>query len=1048
MKNLFVLALACGLGVVASAKDDLVISAADGFAAVTRVSNARMERTPTSLVFTDILPDMQVYLKTPVVFSGEIEGFEFRYRASGPTPKPKAGGELFYAAFGASFSDARAWSIPALVRDGEWHTLRLTLSAIRKPAEWEASGRMTKFRLDPTNAEGGKIEISEIRFIRRGASAKAAVRTAKFHGEDAWPEVTPELFRHAQPPPLEKVEAALVELQGGTAVPRVQTAGQKVHLRYDYRGPEPKGEFLTGKLLMLTPKGTLKWCEPLTLARAQVLTRMADDRWALEFDYEVPPYLGEGTCDVSFDVVGVKPCKGRETGARLTVKRLAVDPDWAAPISAKVVDVAGTPAFAVNGTPVYPLWGTIAYGRHAEEHPSRHSSAPLNFTTVWTRHLEWWPRGDEFDPTDLDRLAEQHRREFPGAYFMWDISIYPPPDWRDANPDDMARDEQGHINTDCGDAEINYTFASQKAYDDMTRVMKKVIAYLEKAPYANRIVGYRINSGHTVEWLGWDPSRKGTILDFSPVAQKGFEAFAKAHYPWVTDYSVPTLAERRELDGTDLLWDQRKHARTIAYHDFYCTAVADGAIRMCRAAKAAVDGRKLVGTYFGYVMTLNAGGRNQMRAHYAMKHFLDAQATDFVMSPQNYTHISRQPGTLINDMKPFKSIQDHGMVSVIEDDTRTHNIMPVGYCQTLNEEMTVSILRRNMGVALCRNQPFYTYAITSGHEFDFPQFADDAAALAQAGAYALEKGVARKAEIAYIVSEEAMKSTSMNHGNGEVYVGRSLQTYDKTGKVVPYESLGGPKLAAWAYSNIYTELGRIGAGVDYLLAEDVADHPGNYKLYIFNGCTKLTPALLKAAETLRTRKCTILWTYAPGYTSNDGNSLANMKALTGLDFQLCPDVTEPGVTLADGSRTGALVYPKGQPALSPIFAVANPQDVIGRYTNGAAGLAASQTGLARTVFSGSYFLETPLMQRLAREAGVHIFSESRDVLEANANFLLFHARNAGKKTIRLPKKTQVIDVFNRRLVAEGVDCFEFDAPLHGTYFFYFGDDAQNLLARL
>ena len=86
MTKLFVLALACGLCVVASAKDDLVISAADGFAAVTRVSNARMERTPTALVFTDILPDMQVHLTTPVVFSGEIEGFEFRYRASGPTP--------------------------------------------------------------------------------------------------------------------------------------------------------------------------------------------------------------------------------------------------------------------------------------------------------------------------------------------------------------------------------------------------------------------------------------------------------------------------------------------------------------------------------------------------------------------------------------------------------------------------------------------------------------------------------------------------------------------------------------------------------------------------------------------------------------------------------------------------------------------------------------------------------------------------------------------------------------------------------------------------
>ena len=79
---------------------------------------------------------------------------------------------------------------------------------------------------------------------------------------------------------------------------------------------------------------------------------------------------------------------------------------------------------------------------------------------------------------------------------------------------------------------------------------------------------------------------------------------------------------------------------------------------------------------------------------------------------------------------------------------------------------------------------------------------------------------------------------------------------------------------------------------------------------------------------------------------------------------------------------------------------------------------------------------------------MHLFGDTLDVFEANERFLSFHARNAGKKTIRLPCKTTVIDVFNRALVAKDVDTFTFEAPLHSTRLFYFADDAEELLRNL
>ena len=927
---------AMGLSLVVAAWGDVEVGPKDGFAAVTGVNGAKMEKTKDALVFTDIQYDMQISCHVRPFDTMQVTGFEFRYRVSGPTTHPKTGGEIFYAPIGGAVSGGRLWRIPQLIRDGEWHEVKLSLKAVQDLNDWRCCGLMSDFRFDPTNADGGKLEIAWFRFLTNGGVAKAAAPVAKFHGEDAWPDVQPETFKSGTPkrevPPFTEVQ-----FLGGTAQPRVQTAGEKVRLRYSYRGGVPKTEFLPVAVALIEENGDARWREDLSLPLAQCLRRLSDDVWAVEFDYELPRYIAGGKMLAYLDTPCLRATGGRSSCARIEVKRLAMDPEWPDKVSAKVVDVGGSPCFAVNGKPIYPLWGTVSRTRRAGS--ARHSSAPLNVVTVWTGHLKWWPKGTEFVPADLDRIAELHRRAHPDAYFMWDISIYPPPDWRDANPNEMARDEQGRVNLDCGDNEINFSFASKKAYDDMERIMRQVIAYLEVSPYANRIIGYRVNSGHTVEWLGWDPTRKETILDFSPVAQKGFEAFAKAHYPWVKDYSVPTLAERRALDADGgILWDQRQHARAIAYHDFYSTAVADGAIRMCRAAKECVGGKKLVGTYYGYVMTLNGGGSNQMRAHYALKHLLDAQAVDFLMSPQNYSNQSRQPGSQICDMKPFRSIQNHGIVSAIEDDTRTHNITPVGHSQTITEEMTVNMMRRNMGVSLCRGQPFYTYAITSGYEFDFPQFADDAAALAAAGQYAIGKGVRRGAQIAVVVSEEAIKSTPMYHGTEaiEYYTGRGLQLYSNAGKVSRHEHVGGAKNASFPYVQFYSETAQIGAGVDFLLAEDLADNPGDYKLYIFQTCTKLTPALQKAAELLRARDCTILWTYAPGYTSNDGNSTANMKALTGMDFTLCKDVTDPGVTLADGTKVGGLTYPKAGRPLAPIFAAAHPDKVLGRYANGAA----------------------------------------------------------------------------------------------------------------
>ena len=138
----------------------------------------------------------------------------------------------------------------------------------------------------------------------------------------------------------------------------------------------------------------------------------------------------------------------------------------------------------------------------------------------------------------------------------------------------------------------------------------------------------------------------------------------------------------------------------------------------------------------------------------------------------------------------------------------------------------------------------------------------------------------------------------------------------------------------------------------------------------------------------------------------------------------------------------------GTPAavFAPHFAAIGADEVLGTYTNGLAGVAAVRTGAAISVFVGTERMDLPFLRSLAKRAGVHVYSETGDPVEANERLFTLHARFAGTKTVRLPHRTTVLDVFGRRIVARDAEAFTFEAPLHTSWLFYFGDDADDLLS--
>lgn len=890
------------------------------------------------------------------------------------------------------------------------------------------------FELFVRYPDGSFERVNSDEGFRTSVSAAEGWKTAGFDAS-GWRPV--ESFDPPPTPPWKKLLsykdfAHPQELVAMTGLPDEVEAGAKVRIDLKFRGACPNLPF--EGVIRVAKEGAICYDERFVVSEKDV-AKGEDGIWTLSVPFEFPLYTTGGRMTVSLEAGSVFIGRGKPIARTLMVRPAVTIPGYEKPVRAGTRTDGGQTRFVIDGEAFAPLWGGVARRNRADKLP-RHGDAPLNLVTVYA--ADWWPSTNGIDFTAFDSAAELYRRSNrPDAWYMFDLTVYPPNDWIAAHPDEQAREDDGTV---CRDGRPTYSFASRPAVELMKGAVEQAIRYLEGTPYANRIIGYRVNSGHTIEWLGWDP-RRGHTLDFSRPTAEAFAKWARVRYPQLKETDVPSYKSRLSPDGR-VLWQPADHLQVVAFNEFYSEQVADDLIELCMRAKELVGGRKLVGTYYGYTMTLHANGDSQMRAHYALKKVLDAKCVDFLMSPQAYG--PRELGNTDPDMKPFATLSAAGVVPVIEDDTRTHNgpyITYSGNHQTITLEQSVGMLRRNMGVSACRGVPQYYYALCAGTEFDFPEFARDAASLRAVESHCISKGTSRRAEVAIVVSEKAITSMPMLTGVKGVDCRYSVQRFNRDGSVRTEAVRSGPFANESFYAN-YTRYARAGAPTDYLLAEDFVERPGDYKLYVFANQFTYDDRFLAAVRKLQERDCTILWVYAPGLTVGGRNAESNMKALTGLTLREMPGGAEAGAKMSDGRTMGAAG------TVSPMFRAEDADEVLGRYPDGSAAVAVLKTGRATSVFSGVWQFDVPFLTELYRRAGVHIYSESSDPIEANGNLVALHARFPGAKTIRLPRKTDVIDVFNRRLVAKGVESFAFEAPLHSSWLFYCADDAEDVLKKI
>lgn len=861
-------------------------------------------------------------------------------------------------------------------------------------------------------------------------------------GDGKWTAV-----RCSSPPPEAPRLARLVyrdfcnqrKLLGGGPLSASVAAGERTALRYAFDGRMPDGPFQVRIRLMA---GKSCFWEEEAEVRASNMARRDDGAWQVDIPFEVPLYIHSGTYTLVVESNSLFCPEENSIGGSLTIEAAKCIPGFENPKVVEMRKVNGYPRLHVDGRPQALLWGGVDAGRRAD-FKARHSDMPLTAVTIHQYYYQWHPSLGEYDFSWFDRKAELYRRSNPDAYYIWDLTIYPPFDFARKHPEEMSADDKGDI-TSVG--RFSWSFASKRALDEMKQTIERAIVYLENSPYANRIIGYRVNSGVTIEWLGWD-AKPGRVKDFSAPNKAAFREYAARHCPELGDPHVPNLVEREALDSEfDILWDQRAHQNAIAYMDYNSWIVAQDILETSGHAKrvlTTLGRKKIVGTYYGYTWFLNCSGHDQRRAHFALQHLLDNNngAVDFLMSPNSYS--DRNLGNTCGEMKPFASIAAAGILPVMEDDTRTHNrkrSLWLDYFQTHTAEQTRNVIARNGAIALCRQSVPYYYALVTGVDLDSPECAEVGRDLRTVMDFRLNRADTRHAEVALVVSERSQ--TAMPGLHRSVRSGYWSQRYGPDGEIV-YRASRPPIYNGEFAGCVQTRFARAGAPVDLLLAEDLKNFAGEYKLYVFYNLLKFDRETLAAVRGLRERGATLVWVYAPGYLN--GNSLGSMRELTDMAFEEVPGGGIAAVTMKEDGRL--MGPPEAQ--VAKLFTPVDADVKLGFYASGHLGLAAKKTGKSVSIYSGTWQFDQKFVDRIVRRAGAHVYSDSGDPIEADDSLFVLHARFPGRKTIRLPKRAAaVVDVFGKRVVARDSDVFEFDAKLHSTHLFYFGENGDALLKAL
>ena len=231
----------------------------------------------------------------------------------------------------------------------------------------------------------------------------------------------------------------------------------------------------------------------------------------------------------------------------------------------------------------------------------------------YSAYGEVWFGPEDYRFENFDRQMEMFAQAAPEAYIFINLHLDNRQWWLDQNP--------GEANSF---THLSQVAGSEKWLRDTEEYIKAFIAYAE-AKYPDKIIGYWLLGGHTTEWFSYYDKEAS-----HPVK---LEAFRK--YMGDPDIQIPTQ-EALEKPEKQIFLDPVADKTVIHYRKFHAKLIADAVLRFCRTTKEALNYKKLVGVFFGYLMELDKPGQIWNNGHLDLDRVNESPYVDLIATPTSY----------------------------------------------------------------------------------------------------------------------------------------------------------------------------------------------------------------------------------------------------------------------------------------------------------------------------------------------------------------------------------------------------------------------------
>ena len=690
----------------------------------------------------------------------------------------------------------------------------------------------------------------------------------------------------------------------------------------------------------------------------------------------------------------------------------------------------GAPTLAINGTPhpgssymtYHPDGANFRKMGEAGVHLYSFSATPTESTYNLAKPC--WVAPNEYDYTEMDARAHLVLDNDPDAYMFPRLFLGTPPWWADAHPEDLVHYDPGN-----GESEVFVlrgkrvaSWASERWRADTADALRRFIQHVESSDYGSRVVGYHVASGTTEEWMQWG-SNEDQWTDYSPVNVAAFRQWLRRKYgtdealrvAWNdTDVSLDTatVPSRATRAASELgyLRDPAKAQAVIDYILYTSWLTADTVKYFARVVKDATHGKRLVGTFYGYILQLAGAQRAQNAGHLALDEILNCPDIDFVTSPSSY--MFRTLGTgFPHAMAPVDAIKHHGKLWFDENDYRTWltpNVEIGKFGKTATYEETLLSQQREFAWTLTNRLGMWWFDMGGGW-YDDPRLLADIGKMARIARDTMGANGESVAEIAFVVSDKA--SAYLRPGNPFGWPAMVLQL---------------------------AELGHIGTPFDTVYLGDLASlRP--YIMYVFANCLAPTAADRALIEgRILAGQAAVVWVGSAGVYQSGAIDPEGMRQLTGMGLRLentdAAYRVAPSDYAADWGWHQPVAFGENRPAeIIPVIEDGNCL-ILGALQGTDLPALGAQTrpngGL--TVFSGVPCLPRSLLRAIARKAGVHCYVEMEDIVWASRDLLAISVQEGGTRHVALPAPRNAIDLWTDETIMEDGTSCAIDIPDGGT----------------